>query len=197
MKFLTTSRALIAAAAFLAALCAAPGAQAFTIEGSGGSGSGQGFMDLDKPAAPPDRLGPRRASTAKMARRTIQAGQHDVPVRISSAHSISATTPITCSTPTPAKGADTHRFRVRKAASAFCASGEASRVLKASTSSSMRATISSTEPRINRRASTTLSVGKAAISFAVASARASSSAAGTTALTMPASRACSAAKACP
>ena len=31
----------------------------------------------------------------------------------------------------------------------------------------------STEPRINRRASTTLSVGKAAISFAVASARAS------------------------
>ncbi len=79
MKFRTTSRALIAAS-FLAALCAVPAAQAFTIEGSGGSGSGQGFMDLDKPAAPPDRLGTSRLdgangqSTMKQGNTTFQFG---------------------------------------------------------------------------------------------------------------------------
>lgn len=80
MKFLSTSRALIAAAAFIAALYAAPGARAFTIENSGGSGSGQGFMDLDKPAAPPDRLGTSRLdgangqSTMKQGNTTFQFG---------------------------------------------------------------------------------------------------------------------------
>ena len=80
MKFRTSSQALIAAA-FLAALCAVPAAQAFTIESSGGSGSGQGFMDLDKPAAPPDRLGTSRLDGAN-GQSTMQAGQHDLPVRV-------------------------------------------------------------------------------------------------------------------
>jgi len=57
MKFRTTSRALIAAA-FLAG--AVPAAQAFTFQNSNGSSGGQGFMDLDKPAAPPDRRSTRR-----------------------------------------------------------------------------------------------------------------------------------------
>jgi hypothetical protein len=82
MKFLSTSRALIAAAAFIAALYATPGARAFTIENSGGSGSGQGFMDLDKPAAAPDRLGPTSRfgtengqTSYKQGNTTFQFGQ--------------------------------------------------------------------------------------------------------------------------
>ena len=80
MKFRTTSRALIAAA-FLAALGAASVAQAFTIQGAGGSSGGQGFMDLDKPAAPPDRLGTgsrldseNGMSTMKQGNTTFQFG---------------------------------------------------------------------------------------------------------------------------
>lgn len=79
MKFRTSSQALIAAA-FLAALGAVPAAQAFTIQSSGGSGGGQGFMDLDKPAAPPDRLGTSRLdgangqSTMKQGNTTFQFG---------------------------------------------------------------------------------------------------------------------------
>ena len=79
MKFRTTSRALIAAA-FLAALGAASVAQAFTIQGSGSSG-GSGFMDLDKPAAPPDRFGTgsrfdseNGMSTMKQGNTTFQFG---------------------------------------------------------------------------------------------------------------------------
>jgi len=56
MKFHITFPALVAAAAFLAAMYQVPAAQAFTIENQ--SGGGQGFLDLDKPAAPPDRLAP-------------------------------------------------------------------------------------------------------------------------------------------
>ena len=80
MKFRTTSRVLIAAA-FLAALGVAPVAQAFTIQGAGGSSGGQGFMDLDKPAAPPDRLGTgsrldseNGMSTMKQGNTTFQFG---------------------------------------------------------------------------------------------------------------------------
>src|SRR5215471_12959810 len=77
MKFRTTSRALIAAA-FLAG--AVPAAQAFTFQDS--SGGGQGFMDLDKPAAPPDRLGTgsqfgseNGQTTMKQGNTTFQFGQ--------------------------------------------------------------------------------------------------------------------------
>ena len=80
MKFRTTSRALIAAA-FLAG--AVPAAQAFTFQDShGSSGGGQGFMDLDKPAAPPDRLGTglqfgseNGQTTMKQGNTTFQFGQ--------------------------------------------------------------------------------------------------------------------------
>ena len=82
MKFRTTSRAFIAAAAFLAALCAVPAAQAFTIENQGGAAGGQGFMDLDKPASPPDRHTPvspfgseNGQTTVKQGSTTFQFGQ--------------------------------------------------------------------------------------------------------------------------
>jgi hypothetical protein len=81
MKFHTTSRALVAAAALFAALCAMPAAQAFTIENQGGAG-GQGFMDLDKPAPPPDRHTPvspfgseNGQTTVKQGNTTFQFGQ--------------------------------------------------------------------------------------------------------------------------
>lgn len=82
MKFHATSRAFIATAAFLAALCAAPGAHAFTIEDQGGPNGGQGYIDLDKPAAPPDRLTPvspfntdNGGTTIKQGNSTFQFGQ--------------------------------------------------------------------------------------------------------------------------
>jgi len=80
MKFRTTSRAPITAA-ILAALGAVPAAQAFTIQDSSGSSSGAGFMDLDKPKAPPDRFGTgskfdseNGMSTMKQGNTTFQFG---------------------------------------------------------------------------------------------------------------------------
>ena len=80
MKFRTTSRALITAT-FLAALGVVPAAHAFTVQDSNGSSSGAGFMDLDKPAAPPDRLGTgsrldsdNGMSTMKQGNTTFQFG---------------------------------------------------------------------------------------------------------------------------
>ena len=77
-----TSRALIAAATVLAALYATPGANAFTIEDQGGGRSGQAFMELDKPAAPPDRHVPvspfnteNGQTTMKQGNTTLQFGQ--------------------------------------------------------------------------------------------------------------------------
>ena len=80
MKFRTTS--FLAAGAFLAALYAVPAAQAFTVENQGGAAGGQGFMDLDKPAAQPDRLAPvsrfgtvSGQTTLKQGSTTFQFGQ--------------------------------------------------------------------------------------------------------------------------
>lgn len=82
MKLPPTSRAFITAAAFLAALYAAPGAKAFTIEDQGGASGGRGFNDLDKPAAAPDRLTPvspyntdSGQTTMKQGNSTFQFGQ--------------------------------------------------------------------------------------------------------------------------
>jgi hypothetical protein len=82
MKFRTTSRVFVAAAACLAAFYAASGAQAFTIEDQGGARTGQGFMDLDKPAATPDRHAPvspfnadNGQTTVKQGNTTLQFGQ--------------------------------------------------------------------------------------------------------------------------
>ena len=77
-----TSRALIAAATVFAALYATPGAKAFTIEDQGGGRSGQAFMELDKPAAAPDRHVPvspfnteSGQTTMKQGNTTLQFGQ--------------------------------------------------------------------------------------------------------------------------
>jgi hypothetical protein len=83
MKFQTKSRAFVAAAAIVAAMYAVPAAQAFTIENQGGGGgSGQGFLDLDKPAAPPDRQAPvsrfgneNGQTTLKQGNTSFQFGQ--------------------------------------------------------------------------------------------------------------------------
>src|SRR4029078_7632952 len=79
MKFRTTSRALIAAA-FLAALGVAPVAQAFTIQGAV-SGGGQGFRVLDKPAAPPDRLGTGSRLDSESGMSTMKQGNTTFPFR--------------------------------------------------------------------------------------------------------------------
>jgi hypothetical protein len=80
MKFRTTS--FVASAVLLAALSAVPAAQAFTIENQGNAAGGQGFMDLDKPAATPDRLAPvspfgsqNGPTTLKQGNTTFQFGQ--------------------------------------------------------------------------------------------------------------------------
>lgn len=80
MKFHATYKASITAAALLAALFAAPGAKAFTIENQGGAAGGSGFMDLDKPAAAPDRnapvsqFGSGNGQTIKQGNTTLQFG---------------------------------------------------------------------------------------------------------------------------
>jgi hypothetical protein len=74
MKFHATSRAFVAAAAFLAALYAAPGARAFTIEDQGGASGGHGYVDLDKPAPAPDRLTPVSPFGTDNGGKTIQQG---------------------------------------------------------------------------------------------------------------------------
>jgi len=73
MKFRITSPAFVAAAVFLAAMYAFPAAQAFTIENQGG-GAGQGFLDLDKPTAPPDRLAPASRFSNENGQTTIKDG---------------------------------------------------------------------------------------------------------------------------
>ena len=58
MKNRAMSRACTAAAVVFAATFAVSAAHAFTLQDSNGQAGGQGFLDLDKPAAPPDRLAP-------------------------------------------------------------------------------------------------------------------------------------------
>jgi hypothetical protein len=45
-------------AAVLLAVCVAPAARAFTIQDTNGPTGGQGYLELDKPAAAPDRMAP-------------------------------------------------------------------------------------------------------------------------------------------
>jgi len=82
MPFHRSSRAFVTTAALLAGICAASGAKAFTIEDQGGARSGQAFMNLDKPTAPPDRLAPvspfntdNGQTTFKQGNATLQFGQ--------------------------------------------------------------------------------------------------------------------------
>ena len=82
MRFHATSRAFIAVAALLTTLCAVSGARAFTIEDQGGASGGRGYVDLDKPAATPDRMTPvspfntdNSGTTIKQGNSTFQFGQ--------------------------------------------------------------------------------------------------------------------------
>jgi len=58
MKNRAMSRAFTAAAVVFTAAFAVSAAHAFSMQDSGGPAGGQGFRDLDKPAAAPDRLAP-------------------------------------------------------------------------------------------------------------------------------------------
>ena len=71
MTFRATTRAFIAAAAFLTAVSAA---NAFTIENQGGASGGQGYVDLDKPAAGPDRFTPVSPFNTENGQTTIRQG---------------------------------------------------------------------------------------------------------------------------
>jgi hypothetical protein len=69
-----TSRAFIAAVTLLTGLCVVSGAHAFTIEDQGGPSGGRGYVDLDKPAAAPDRFAPVSPFNTDNAKTTIQQG---------------------------------------------------------------------------------------------------------------------------
>ena len=71
MTFRSTSRAFLVAATLLTAVS---GAHAFTIEDQGGASGGRGYVDLDKPAAAPDRLAPVSPFNTDNGRTTIQQG---------------------------------------------------------------------------------------------------------------------------
>ena len=82
MKNRAMSRACTAAAVMVAAAYFASAAQAFTVQDSNGQAGGQQFLDLDKPAAPPDRLAPvnrfgndNGQATYKTGNGTFQFGQ--------------------------------------------------------------------------------------------------------------------------
>jgi hypothetical protein len=82
MKSSATSRVFVAAATSLAALTVMPGAKAFTLENQGGASGGQGYLDMDKPSATPDRHTPvspfnsnNGQTTVKQGNTTFQFGQ--------------------------------------------------------------------------------------------------------------------------
>jgi hypothetical protein len=67
-------RASIATAAFVAAVCVASAAQAFTMQDGSGQSSGQGFLDLDKPSQAPDRMAPVNRFGNENGQTTIKSG---------------------------------------------------------------------------------------------------------------------------
>jgi hypothetical protein len=81
MKNRAISCAYAAAAVVAATVFVAPTAQAFTIQDSNGPTGGQGYLDLDRPAAPPDRMAPvsrfgdSGQTTVKQGNATFQFGQ--------------------------------------------------------------------------------------------------------------------------
>lgn len=74
MTLRAKSRVFVAVATLLTALCAVSGARAFTIEDQGGASGGRGYVDLDKPAAAPDRFAPVSPFNTDNAKTTIQQG---------------------------------------------------------------------------------------------------------------------------
>jgi hypothetical protein len=68
------SRACIAAAVLLAAAFSVSAAHAFSVQDSHGAVGGQGFLDLDKPAAAPDRMAPVSRFGSENGQTTIKSG---------------------------------------------------------------------------------------------------------------------------
>jgi hypothetical protein len=68
------SRACTAAAAVLASGFIVSAAHAFTVQDGSGQSSGQGFLDLDKPAAAPDRMAPVSRFGSENGQTTIKSG---------------------------------------------------------------------------------------------------------------------------
>ena len=82
MTFRATSRAFDCRRRTPDGTFAVSGAHAFTIEDQGGASGGRGYVDLDKPAAAPDRLAPvspfntdNGQTTVKQGNSTFQFGQ--------------------------------------------------------------------------------------------------------------------------
>ena len=81
MKNRTMSRAFAIAASAFAAVFVASAAHAFSMQDENGPVSGRGYLELDKPAAAPDRLAPvnrfgteNGQSTYKQGNATFQFG---------------------------------------------------------------------------------------------------------------------------
>lgn len=74
MKNRAISRAFTAAAVVSAAMFAVSAAQAFTMQDSNGAASAQGFIDLDKPTAAPDRMAPVNRFGSENGQTTIKQG---------------------------------------------------------------------------------------------------------------------------
>jgi hypothetical protein len=74
MKNRAMSRACTAAAVVFAAAFTVSAAHAFSMQDSGGAVSGQGFMDLDKPAPAPDRLAPVNRFGNENGQTTMKSG---------------------------------------------------------------------------------------------------------------------------
>ena len=74
MKNRTLSRAFTIAAVAVAAVFGVSAAQAFTVQDSNGPVGGQGYLDFDKPGAPPDRMAPVSRFGNENGQTTIKQG---------------------------------------------------------------------------------------------------------------------------
>ena len=74
MKNRTMSRAFTIAAIAFAAVFVASAAHAFTMQDQNGPVSGQGYLELDKPAAAPDRLAPMNRFGTENGQTTYKQG---------------------------------------------------------------------------------------------------------------------------
>ncbi|MGA8388899.1 MAG: hypothetical protein WB769_13355, partial [Pseudolabrys sp.] len=74
MKNRTMSRAFTIAAIAFAAVFVASAAHAFSMQDSNGPVSGQGYLELDKPAAAPDRMAPVNRFGNENGQATIKQG---------------------------------------------------------------------------------------------------------------------------
>ena len=74
MKNRTLSRAFTIAAIAFAAVFVVSAAHAFTVQDSNGPVGGQGYLELDKPGAAPDRMAPVNRFGNENGQATIKQG---------------------------------------------------------------------------------------------------------------------------